>query len=139
MIPTQPLMEIVFMNAAEDSLFRFVHSDFFDKVPSVKKGWYQWLASGNAALYKLYHKELFAEKPYGSATEQQRIVTKDQYFLFHNNSFLRIKNLRAVPEMLGTKKQELEQYLKRQGTAASLDDQLADLIIYYNSLVSKQN
>lgn len=136
MVPTQPVMELVLMNKAEDSLFRFVHSDFFGNATQVKKGWYQWLASGKASLYKFYDKELFAQKPYGSATEEQRIVTKEHYFLFHNDVLVRIKSLKALPELLG-KKQELEQHLKNQGRAASLDDQMSDLIVYYNSLVSK--
>lgn len=138
LVVTQPVTEIVFMNKTEDSLFRFVHASVLGN-PQAKKGWYQWLHSGAASLFRYYQKDLFEQKPYGSASAEQRIATKERYFVLLDDRMHPVKNLRELPVILGDRKGEMEALLKKLPASGSTEEKMIAGITFYNSLVSKRN
>jgi hypothetical protein len=138
-VVSTPLKEIVLTDAAGDN-FRFIHSSSFEKpVNAPKEGWYLWLCSGQASLYKTFVKNLNETKPYGSAIFEQHIQTTEKYFVLLNNTFLEIKKLKDLPSVLANKKAELESFLKTKDDPTALpDDRFLKLIEYYNSLLKEQ-
>ena len=97
--------------------------------------WYQWLTTGKASLYKEYQKKLLETKPYGSPTTEQKIITRENYLIYFNNTFLEAKKLKDVPSILANKKVELEAFLKdKDDKKASMDDRFKALVDYYNTL-----
>ena len=138
LIVTQQVSEIVFMNKAEDSLFRFIHASVFGG-SGVRNGWYQWLHSGTASLYRWYQKELFEQKPYGSASVEQRITTKERYFVLLNGKLVPVKNLKELSGILPERKTEMEALLKKLPASGTTEEKMIAAVSFYNSLVSKQN
>jgi hypothetical protein len=139
-VATTPVKEIVLTDASGDN-YKFVHSSVFGNTvnASKKEGWYLWLSTGTASLYKTFVKDLSENKPYGSATTEQRIKTHEKYLILYNNAFLEVKKIKDVPSILAGKKKELEEFLKtKDDKEASLDDRLVKLIEYYNSLFKEQ-
>lgn len=138
MIATTAIKEIV-LTDAEGNNYRFIHSSALPQQQSnpLDEGWYQWLCSGTAELYKYYHKLMSETTPYGSATTEQRIKTKARYLVHYNNAFLEIPKLKDAPSILANKKAELENFIKKNNDRnTSEDDRYITLIQYYNSFFS---
>jgi hypothetical protein len=117
--------------------FRFIHSSALPQQPSnpLKVGWYQWLHSGTASLYKYFNKSMSESTPYGSATIEQKIKTKEKYMVSYNNAFIEIPKLKDAPAILANKKSEMESFIKdKDDSKKSMDDRFVALIEYYNSL-----
>ena len=139
LIVTTPIKEIVLTNAAGDN-FKFVHSSSFEQsIRGQKEGWYLWLSTGTASLYKVFEKNLTEIKPYGSATSEQRIQTSEKYLILYNNVFLEVKKPKDIPSVLTNKKAELEAFFKtNDDSKATMDDRFIKLIDYFNSLLKEQ-
>ncbi|MGZ5285725.1 MAG: hypothetical protein ACXWB9_01005 [Flavisolibacter sp.] len=135
MIATTPLKEVVLTDALGNN-FRFIHSSSLpqNEANPLKAGWYQWLSSGSAGLYKYYNKQLSESAPYGSATTEQKIKTKEKFFIAYNNAYFEIAKTKEAPSILANKKTELETYLKTENKAGTLDDRLTALVQHYNEL-----
>ncbi len=136
MIATTPIREVVLTDALGNN-FRFIHSASLpaSQASPLKEGWYQWLVSGNASLYKFYNKQLTESAPYGSATTEQKIKTKEKYLVAYNNAYFEISKTKDAPGILANKKAELETYLKTEDKSNSLDDRFTALIQHYNELI----
>jgi hypothetical protein len=140
-IATTQIAEVILTNASGNN-FRFVHSSRLPQQTTnpLKTGWYLWLCSGTADLYKFYNKQMSESTPYGSATSEQKIKTKEKYLISYNNAFIEIGKLKEAPGIMANKKSELETFLKEKDDKnLSMDDRYAALVQYYNSLfVAKQ-
>ena len=138
-VATTPVKEIVLTDAS-GSNYKFVQVSGFEKiVNAAKDGWYLWLSAGTASLYKSFKKDLSENRPYGSATTEQRITTIGKYLILYNNAFLEVKKIKDVPSILANKKSELEAFLKtKDDPKASMDDRMIKLIEYYNTLFKEQ-
>lgn len=136
MLASVDARQIIFSDAGGNN-FKFVHSSALSTdAKSIKQGWYLWLASGKASLYKYFTKTLTEMRPYNSATYEQYVKTKESYLIFYNNSFLEIKKLKDAPSVLANKKAELENFLKTKDKETdSMDDRFVALIDFYNSLL----
>lgn len=134
MVVAEPVQEVLLMNKAEDSVFRFVHASMLDK--SVKKGWYLLLQRGKASLFKYYQKDFFETKNYGSASAEQRVTTKEKYSLLVNGSLLPVKNIKELSLILKEKKSEMESMINKLPGNGATEDKMITAITYYNSLPS---
>jgi len=137
--PVVSIKQIVLTDSNGNN-YKFVHSSVLPvKSKSTKEGWYLWLASGKASLYKFFSKHLSEIKPYNSATVEQHIQTKENYLVLYNNSFIEIKKLKDAPAVLANKKAELENFLKTKDKQTdSMDDRFTALIEFYNSLLKDE-
>jgi hypothetical protein len=136
MIATTQIAEVILTNASGNN-FRFVHSSRLPQQDAnpLKTGWYLWFCSGTADLYKYYSKQMSESTPYGSATTEQKIKTKEKYLISYNNAFIEIGKLKEAPAIMANKKSELESFLKeRDNKNLSMDDRFVALVQYYNSL-----
>lgn len=139
LVAVTSLKEVILTNA-EGANFRFIHSATIP-VTTVSKnqGWYLWLASGPATLYKRYDKMVRESRPYNSATTEQTIITTGHYVVHYNNALLEIKKIKDAPSVLANKKTELEGFLKNKDDQnASMDDRFTALVTYYNSLLQEK-
>lgn len=138
-IATTPIVQVVFTDDAGNN-YKFVHSSTFPKTASkIQEGWYLWLASGTASLYKFFSKTTSESTPYGSATVEQHIRTTESYLVLYNNAFMEIKKLKDAPTVLANKKKELEDFLKdKDNSKDGMDDRFAALIDHYNLLFKEQ-
>ena len=133
-IAQSEIREIAFTDAFGRK-YRFVHSRYIDAT-NLKEGWYQWLTDGKASLYKYYDKIASRTKPYGSATEEQTIRTKERYFVVHNKSAVELKKFKDAPDALGNKKEELKNFVSTKGGEIdSADEKYIALINFYNSIL----
>ena len=132
-VVTTPLKEIVLTDTVTTNTYHFIHSSFLPN--AVQRTWYLQLASGRTSLYQVFQKQLFESKPYGSATTEQSIITRDLFFVLYNGQLSPVKKPKDLPAILSDKKSELTEYLKKE-TSKSEDiaTQLATAIAYYNSL-----
>jgi len=130
------LKEIVLTDSLRGTNFRFVHSSGMPKAVGLREGWYLWLHSGDASLYKVFNKTITETKPYGSSYTEQSMKTTESYLVHYNNALIEIKKIKDAPAVLANKKAEVEDYLKNQDNKSlSTDDRMARLMAYYNSLL----
>lgn len=139
MIATTPIKEVV-LTDAEGNNYRFVHSSTLvqQEANPIKTGWYLWLCSGAAGLYKYYNKLMSESTPYGSATTEKRIKTKEKYLVSYNNAFIELPKLKDIPNVLANKKTELQEYLKKEEKTGNAEDRFVAIIEYYNSLFTEK-
>jgi len=137
LVATTPIKEVIISDPSNDSKYHFVHSSFIPVTnASPKKGWFQRLDSGAASLYKTFTKEISENKPYGSATVEQKMSTTETYLVYYNNTLMEIKKIKEAPGVLANKKKELEEFLdKKDNKKTSLDERMKALIKFYNSLL----
>jgi hypothetical protein len=134
MIATSIVKEVILTDDTGNN-YRFIHSSFLPKTDAMKEGWYLWLCTGTASLYKFFTKTWSEIKQYGSATVEQRIRTVETYFIHYNNSFFEVKKLKEVPGVLANKKAGLEDFLStRDDKSAGMDDRFTALVEYFNSI-----
>jgi hypothetical protein len=128
------IREIAFRDA-EGVVYRFVHSRHID-APGLKEGWYQQLADGKAVLYKFYDKTSSIQKPYGSATEEQTIRTREKYIVVQDKTTYELKKLKDAPAVLPAKNEELRAFVASKDLEGlSTDAKYKALIKYYNTLL----
>jgi hypothetical protein len=135
LVSSVALSELFLLDTITGSEYHFVHSSVLSKNAAAKNGWYQQLTTGKASLYQYYQKQLTESKPYGSATTEQNIVTKEQFFIYVNEKLYQMKKPKDVLAILTDKKKELEENLNKkdfqQLTAA---EQVMLLVNLYNVL-----
>lgn len=138
LVATTPIKSVIIYDPSNGSKYQFVHSSFILVTTDqpAKRGWFQLLDSGKASLYKTFTKEISENRPYGSATVEQKMRTTETYLVYYNNAFLEIKKIKEAPKVLANKEKELEEYLsKKDDKKTSLDERMRALINYYNSLL----
>jgi hypothetical protein len=135
-VVAQPIKKIVFTD--DLATLRFVHASLLPKstVPP-RAAWYLELYADSVSLYKYFVKELTENRPYNSATYEQKIRTKELYRVHYNNSAVEIKKLKDAPSLFVDKKAALEKFLKtRDDKKASMDDRMIAFVTYFNSLLT---
>ena len=137
LVATTPVREVIIAEA--DNKYHFIHSSFITITGTQPKtGWYLRLDSGMASLYKSFTKEISENKPYGSATTEQKMHTMETYLIHYNNTLLEIKKIKDAAKVLANKEKELEEYLKtKDDKKLSMDERLKALITHYNTLLKQ--
>ncbi len=134
MIATKPLKELTLTDDAGKS-FHFLYSSTFPQDWDLKKGWYLQLATGKATLLSMIRKAVLETKPYGSATYEQRIETKQDFYLVERGVVTRIAKIKDAPAAFSTGTADLQKFFKsNEGKYKSDAEKLTELVEYYNSL-----
>ncbi|MGZ5191395.1 MAG: hypothetical protein ACXWCZ_10270 [Flavisolibacter sp.] len=136
-VATSPIKEVILFDELNDSRYHFIHSSFIPvTTEQPKKEWFQRLDSGTASVYKTFTKEISENKPYGSATVEQKMRTIETYLIHYNNTLLEIKKIKDAPKILANKEKELEEFMsKKDDKKAPMDERVRALIKYYNSIL----
>ena len=132
------IKEVVLTDSINERNFRFIHAPSITNSKDKRtQQWFLWLLTGNASLYKVFNKEVIEQKPYGSASVEQRVRTSEKYAVQVNGSVFYTKKLKDLPTLLMNKKEEVETFIKsgKMPLAITTDDQFAAVIEYYNSLM----
>lgn len=137
LIATTPLRSIVLQDPVTGKKIQFDNSDYIKTTAIHEAGWYQLLDSGLATGYKRYLKTIRENKPYGSATYEQTIVTSVRYYLMTQAVFTQIKKIKQLPELLQDKKEQLIAFINLKNLSGKTDEDYALVIAYYNSLYTK--
>jgi hypothetical protein len=132
MISTSPLKQLVLTDTLTNQSWQFIHSSLFIQSAVMKPGWYLQLASGTAGLYQYFFKSLSESTPYGSATTEQTIITKEEFYIYHNSSLQQVKKVKDVFPILHDKQTELEKFSKNNSKGKLLEEQLTSLVQLYN-------
>ena len=131
MIATSSIQKIVLFDTVAQEVFSFVNSGFI-QADSRLNGWYQSLVGGKASLFKQIKKLMSENKPYGSATIEQSIISSPHYFILYNGNFTEIKKIKDIPGILNDKKEEVVQYIKN--LSGKSNDNFEKVINYFNTL-----
>jgi hypothetical protein len=138
LIATQPVKGVTLADSITRQQYHFIHSSFLSLDKNMFRGWYQILSSGKATLYKFIRKDIKENRPYGSATVEQSIETTDQYFLFYNSVFTRVKKIKDMPEILAGKKDEMKRYIDQQKLSGKSEEDYIKLVAYFNKLAETE-
>jgi hypothetical protein len=133
MIALTPLQKITLFDTSAQLIFKFVNVEYLQTNSRVK-GWYQELAEGKASAFKQIKKQMNEDKPYGSATIEQTIVTTEHYLILYNGELIEVKKFKDLPEILSDKKEQLTQYIKKNKFSSKGDSEYRSVINYYNEL-----
>jgi hypothetical protein len=111
MITTSPLKEVILKDSLTGRQFHFIHSSLFPTT-GIRQGWYLQLVAGKASLYQYFFKILSERTPYGSATTEQSIITKEEFYVYHNELMHPVKKLKDFLTIFPDKKNELGEFIK---------------------------
>jgi hypothetical protein len=117
--------------------YTFLHSSLLPQtsVP-FKAQWYLQLYSDSVSLYKYFIKQLSEDKPYNSATYEQKIKTVEVYWTFFKGSPIEFKKLKEAPALFGDKRLALEEFLKKKDDKKQpMDARVIAFVSYLNTLV----
>jgi hypothetical protein len=135
MIATVPIKDITLEDDVTSQKYHFVHSSNFPESAGLKKGWYMQLASGKATLYLYLQKVITETKAYGSATAEQRIGTREEFYIAFNYFFNPVKKVKEAPSVFPKKNADMEKQFKIiDKQFRSNSEKLVALVNYYNSL-----
>ena len=127
--------EMFLEDTVKNYSYHLFNASFLPVDKNEKSQWYQLLDSGKTKLYKVYMKLLSETLPYGAFTHEQRITTKEKYYVEVNNALVNVKDIKDLPAVLPGKKEELTSYLKKQDDKSlSIEDRWKKIIRFYNSL-----
>ncbi|HEX7847637.1 MAG TPA: hypothetical protein VF476_17675 [Chitinophagaceae bacterium] len=136
LIATSSIREIRLVDSLTGNSFRFIHSSAIGG-KEIQTGWYQVLTSGKATLYKKIHKQLDENRPYSSATTEQRISNINQYFILFNGSFTRVKKIKDVPDLFPDNKTVLSNFINSNKLSGKTDSDYISLVNEYNQQASR--
>ncbi len=137
LIANNPITRVWLTDSSTGELFSFAQASSIS-AKNVPDGWYQVLTGGTRILYKKIYKEMLETRPYGSAIFEQRILTTYEYYLHTDSTFLRIKKLKDLAEMLPGKKKELEAFIRENKLYGKEDTDYTGVLEYYRSLTKEQ-
>lgn len=133
MIATSLIQKLVLFDTATQQVFNFINGSYIQASSRIN-GWYQLLAEGKTSLFKKIDKQIHENKPYGSATIEQSIISSPHYYILLNGNFIEIKKFKGLPGILGDKKEEIAQYIKNKNLSGKTGEDLENVINYYNGL-----
>lgn len=79
-----------------------------------KEGWYELLADGPLQLLQLRERRLVTEKPFNSASEEQRIENRDRLFVLAAGKYTEVKKPRDLAPFFAGRQKEMDALLKQQ-------------------------
>lgn len=139
LVTSLAVREIFLEDTVQNSSCHLINASFLPVPKNEKNGWYQLLDSGQVNLYKVHSKLLSETLPYGASTHEQRITTRDKYYLEINKALLGVRNIKELPELLSERKDDLTLYLKNgDDKNLPVENRWKNAIHYYNSIVSKK-
>ncbi|MBL7744449.1 MAG: hypothetical protein JNN00_13325, partial [Chitinophagaceae bacterium] len=128
LMATTPVRGVSLIDSLTGQQYHFIHSSYLSLAKNMEKGWYEILANGKAILYKYIRKDIKENRPYGSATIEQSIVDTDQYYVFYQNTFTRLKKIKEIPEILGEKKENLKLFIEQKKLTGRPDTDYSELV-----------
>lgn len=134
MLATVNAKELLLEDTVRNLRYHLVSAKDFAKTDD-KSHWYQQLEEGKVCLLKASLKLLSETLPYGASTHEQRIHTKDRFYLEVNSVLSVVKTEKEVVALLSDKKAELETLLKTEANKKSSDEEkMRSLVRHYNAL-----
>lgn len=137
LIATTAIKGVTLIDSISGEPSHFVHSDFIPVPDIPSKGWYQYLVAGTGNLYKKTIKLISERRPYGASTVEQSIQSSDQYYIYANRVFSRVKKLNELPALLSDKKEEISKFIADKKLNGKKESDYISVITYYNELTQK--
>jgi hypothetical protein len=141
----KPEETLTFVDPVKEFKLSYIESDmqqlklFRNGYPSIaggnEKSFYEVLSDGTIQLLKHDAKSISEYKEYNSATVTKKFDDNIKYYLYNNNKLVAIKpDKKSILAAIPNKQPELDAYIKTNNLNLKKDEDLAKLIIYYNSL-----
>ena len=137
LVASSPIKEVVLWDTVNGKDYRFVSSNFIDATEKPEKDFYELLKVGKAELYKQYKKKLNEFRPYGSATEEQRIQTETRLFVLKDKQWTKVKKLKELTALLKDKETEISKFISDNQISGDSQANLERVIAHYNSLFNQ--
>ena len=134
MVATAPIKKVILTDPDKSEMDTFINSRYIVGLNSPIDRWYQLLAEGKASVLKLINKQMTENKPYGSATIEQKIYSSPQYFILYNNELIKAKKIKELAEIFPEKRKELLKYISDNHLSGKSDNDFIIAVNYYNSL-----
>jgi hypothetical protein len=100
-----------------------------------QNAFFEVVADGSVQLLKKTKKTILESKAYNSPTTERRFVTVSQYYLIKSGKAVAVKpDKKSVLSTLNDKQPALEKFIKENNLNLRNDDELAKLVVYYNSI-----
>ncbi len=132
LVAQAPLSRLLISDTASRTDFQFVHTSALP-AGAQKKGWYQLLADGKVQLYKFTEKRLVTEKPFNSASEEQRIESRERLYMVVGNVFHEVKKWKEGIGLLRDQQAAVEAHIKPlKENNAPLEEILKEALRFYN-------
>jgi hypothetical protein len=138
LVATTPVREVVLWDTINNKDHRFVSSDFIVAIEKPEKNFYELLQAGKAELYKQHKKQLLENRPYGSATVEQKIQTDIFYFVLKEKQWKRIKKLKDLTGLLNDKAGDIAKFIADNKISSDNQANFESVIAHYNSLFNQQ-
>jgi hypothetical protein len=102
--------------------------------PTAPPGVYEILEKGKANLHRKVIKQISENKPYGSATTEQKVITKYSYFLSNGNNCKQIKNINDLQYELILADTKMRSHLPTRKLSEKKLEDWTELVKIFNTL-----
>jgi hypothetical protein len=128
----------ILLSKLDSSFETFVHASQLTSAAPLSVKWLLKLGEDSLRLYKYFVKDVSEDRPYNSATYEQRIRTAETYCLYYNDAPVVIRKLKNAPALFEEKKPALEAFIKStEGKQLSADERMIAFARYLRSLQKK--
>lgn len=138
MIASTPVKEVVLWDTILKNDHRFIFSDYIESSQKLEKDFYELLQAGKAELYKQHKKSILENKPYGSATVEQKIRTDTRYYVLLNGQWTKVKKLKDLAAVFPDKKDEVLKFISDKKLSGDSETNFEAIVLYYNSLTTQK-
>jgi hypothetical protein len=102
--------------------------------PTAPPGCYEILEKGKANLHRKVSKQVMENKPYGSATTEQKVVTTYNYWVSHGSDCRQVKKISELQAELVQANPALKQNIPQRKLSEKKVEDWTELIRIFNSL-----
>ncbi|TDH24547.1 hypothetical protein EXU57_14485 [Segetibacter sp. 3557_3] len=127
----------VVLTDAFGQTYKFIHPSTFNTMAKVPEAWYELLVEGKASLYKLHKKNVSESTPYGQATTEQTITTTPQFFVYANQSFNRVKQVKDFGDIFADKFRDISTFIRQSRIQEKSEDNFKKVVDHYNLVTAK--
>lgn len=113
---------------------RAFRRDVMSQNKPLAEEFFEVLVDGEVKLLKRTNKKVLEEIALAVATKQKNIYTTTSYYLVVADKMVKVNNKKSVTKALGKHQNTVEKYIKEKDLNLKEEQDLVDLMTYYNTL-----
>jgi hypothetical protein len=134
-LSSSKIRELWFIPSPGDTI-HLMHSALLPGM--TKSGWYQVLVADTVSLYKRLHKIMVEDKPYGSATTEQKLRDEEKFILGRGDDvYLELKKPKDLETHFFSYSKDLDTFARSLAQGQSLQEKYVLTVQFLNSKIKK--
>jgi len=140
MIASTPIRQVDLTDSTSGEKFYFVQGDAIGATDrTLNQAWFQVLVNDKTSLLAQLKKRIHEQPSYGTATQEQDIMTIEYYYLHKDGNLTPIKNWQDLQDQLKDQKPTLDVFIKDHKLKGKNFGDYTQLVTAYNAAAAKKS